>query len=127
MLDSAAGNRYAALVLTNTSSRSCRAFGFVGLQLTGVSGAKLPTTVIRETQPGPREITLRPGQSAWSRIHWTVAAGSGEPVTGPCEPQPSKLLVIPPDERTQLTAAWPSGSVCEHGKIFVTALSLGTG
>jgi hypothetical protein len=127
MLDSAAGNRYAALVLTNTSSGSCRTYGYVGLQLTGAGGTKMPTTVVRETRQSPHAITLRPGQSAWTRIHWTVASGAGEPVTGPCEPQVSRLLVIPPDERTQLTAGWPSGSVCEHGKIFVTALSPGMG
>ena len=127
MLGAAAGNRYAALVLTNTSGVACRTYGFVGLQLTGASGTKLPTTVVRETSPKPHEITLGPGRSAWTRIHWTVASGTGEPDTGPCEPQPARLLVIPPDERTQLDAAWPSGSVCERGKIFVTALSLGTG
>jgi hypothetical protein len=127
MLDAAAGNRYAALVLTNTSSGTCRTYGFVGLRLTGPNGTKPPTTVVRETQPSPHGITLRPGQSAWTRMHWTVASGTGEPAAGLCEPEPTRLLVIPPDERTQLAASWPSGSVCEHGKIFVTALSLGTG
>lgn len=127
MLDAAAGNRYAALILTNTSNASCRTFGYVGLQLTGATGTKLPTSVIRESAPGPHGVTLGPGKSAWTRIHWTVASGTGEPAAGLCEPQPSRLLVIPPDERTQLSARWPSGSVCEHGKIFVTALSLGTG
>jgi hypothetical protein len=127
MLDAAAGNRYAALVLTNTSDAACRTYGFVGLQLTGATGTKLPTSVVRESRPGPRSITLAPGKSAWTRIHWTVASGTGEPTTGQCEPTPTRLLVIPPDERTQLAAKWPSGSVCEHGKIFVTALRLGTG
>ncbi|HEU5160516.1 MAG TPA: DUF4232 domain-containing protein [Streptosporangiaceae bacterium] len=127
MLDAAAGNRYAALVLTNTSAAACRTYGYVGLQLTGADGAKLPTSVSRESRPGPHGITLRPGGSAWARIHWTVASGPGEPAAGPCEPQPARLLVIPPDERTQLAARWPAGPVCDHGKIFVTALSLGTG
>lgn len=127
MLDAAAGNRYAALILTNTSSTPCRTFGFVGLQLTAADGAKLPTSVVRETRPGPRSITVSPGKSAWTRIHWTVASAAGEPAGGQCEPQPSRLLVIPPDERTQLTAKWPSGSVCDRGKFFVTALSPGTG
>jgi hypothetical protein len=127
MLGAAAGNRYAALILTNTSSAACRTYGFVGLQLTAADGTRLPTSVVRESRPEPRSITLRSGKSAWTRIHWTVASGTGEPAAGPCEPQPSRLLVIPPDERTQLAAKWPSGSVCQHGKIFVTALSLGTG
>ena len=62
-----------------------------------------PTSVIRERRPDPRSITLRPGGSAWTRMHWTVAAGAGEPAAAPCEPRPSRLLVIPPDERTQLS------------------------
>jgi hypothetical protein len=60
---------------------------YVGLQLIGAAGTKLPTSVIRERRPGPRSITLRPGKSAWTRIHWTAAAGAGEPATAPCEPQ----------------------------------------
>lgn len=127
MMGAAAGNRYAALVLTNTSHATCRTFGFVGLQLAGATGTKLPTTVVRETTPGPHGVTLRPGQSAWTRLHWGVVPGQGESSTGPCEPEPARLLVIPPDERTQLSARWPTGSVCEHGRIFVTALSPGTG
>jgi hypothetical protein len=127
LLDAAAGNRYAALILTNTSDDRCRTYGFVGLQLTAAGGRALPTQVIRETRPAPRSVALRPGQSAWTRIHWTVAAGAGEPSTGRCEPVPSRLLVIPPDERTQLSTAWPGGSVCEHGKILLTALRPGVG
>lgn len=127
MMGAAAGNRYGALVLTNTSGASCRTFGFVGLQLAGPTGTKLPTTVVRETTPGPQGVILRPGQSAWTRLHWGVVPGQGESTTGPCEPEPSRLLVIPPDERTQLSARWPAGSVCEHGKIFVTALRPGSG
>jgi hypothetical protein len=127
MMGAAAGNRYAALILTNTSGESCRTFGFVGLQLAGATGNKLPTTVVRETNPSPHGITLQPGQSAWTRLHWGAVPGQGESTTGPCEPEPSRLLVIPPDERTQLSARWPNGSVCEHGEIFVTALSPGTG
>ncbi|HEY7489031.1 MAG TPA: DUF4232 domain-containing protein [Streptosporangiaceae bacterium] len=127
MLEPAAGNRYAALVLTNTSNRHCTTYGFVGMQLAGAKGNDLPTEVVRETRPAAVRVTLRPGQSAWTRIHWTVAAGSGESSTGQCEPTPSRLLVIPPDERTQLTAKWPGGSVCEHGKILTTALAAGAG
>ncbi|HZB30317.1 MAG TPA: DUF4232 domain-containing protein [Streptosporangiaceae bacterium] len=89
MLDAAAGNRYAALILTNTSSAPCRTFGYVGLQLIGAAGTKLPTVVIRESRPGPRSITLGPGASAWTRIHWTVASGAGEPAAEPCRPRPA--------------------------------------
>lgn len=127
MMQPAAGNRYAALVLTNTSGRSCHTYGFVGMQLAGPKGNDLPTNVVRETRPAPSRVTLRPGQSAWARIHWGVVPGSGESSSGQCEPTPSRLLVIPPDERTQLAATWPGGSVCEHGKILTTALASGSG
>jgi hypothetical protein len=125
-LGAAAGNRYAALILTNTSDVRCRTYGYVGLQLTS-GGADLPTRVIREAKPAPHRVVLEPGESAFTRIHWTVVPGDGEPTTRQCAPTPSRLLVIPPDERTQTGAAWPGGPVCERGRIFVTALSAGTG
>jgi hypothetical protein len=127
LLDAAAGNRYATLILTNRSDEVCRTYGYVGLQLTGSGGDDLPTRVIREASPAPHRVVLRPGESAFTRIHWTVVPGASEPAAVPCAPRPSRLLVIPPDERSQLAAEWPGGPVCERGRIDTTALSLGTG
>jgi hypothetical protein len=127
LLEAAAGNRYATLILTNRSDETCRTFGYVGMQLTGPGGDELPTRVIREPEPAPHRVVLRPGQSAYTHIHWTVVPGAGEPAAGPCAPRPTRLLVIPPDERTQLAAGWSGGAVCERGRIFTTALGPGTG
>jgi hypothetical protein len=127
LLEAAAGNRYATLILTNRSDEVCRTYGYVGMQLTGAGGGELPTRVIREPAPAPHRVVLRPGQSAFTRIHWTVVPGAGEPAAGPCAPRAARVLVIPPDERTQLAATWPGGAVCERGRIFTTALGAGTG
>ena len=127
LLGAAAGSRYATVILTNTSDDVCRTYGYVGLQVTGPDGDDLPTRVAREIRPAPHRVVLRPGQRAFTRIHWTVVPGDGEPVAGPCQRRPSRLLIIPPDERTQLSATWPGGPVCERGRIFVTALRPGTG
>jgi hypothetical protein len=124
-LGPAAGNRYAALVLTNDSDRSCRTYGWVGLQLAVAGGRSVPTRVVRTG--AARHVVLRPGASSWSRLQWTVVPGAGEPDSGPCHPSPDALLVIPPDERAQLTTAWRYGPACSNGRITATPLAPGTG
>lgn len=71
MLNPGAAQRYAALSLTNTSSRPCHLRGYPGLQLrTDAGGA--PTTVLPDPRPRPRRFTLAPGQIGSSRLHWTA-------------------------------------------------------
>lgn len=123
----AAGHRYAALVLTDSSDLTCRVFGYPGLQLLGASGAELPTNVIRLVHTSPRLITLHPGESAWTMLRWSVVPGPGEPQQTQCEPTPQSAWVTPPDERTHLTAPWTMGFVCEHGSIELNPFSPGTG
>jgi Domain of unknown function (DUF4232) len=123
----AAGNRYAFLTLTNRSAAPCRVRGYVGLALIGPDGRPLPTRVVRLAPPAPASITLRPGGSASTRLHWSVVPGSGEPEHGPCRPVPDQVWVTPPDERSHLTIAWSLGQVCESGEISVTALTAGPG
>ncbi|SNS60001.1 DUF4232 domain-containing protein [Actinacidiphila glaucinigra] len=60
-IDAGAGNRYAALVLTNTSRTACTTRGYVGLQLTGPDGAKVPTRVVRDTSQAAADLTVAPG------------------------------------------------------------------
>jgi hypothetical protein len=117
-----AGQRYAGLVLTNTSGTRCQLYGYPGLQLVTATGARVPTAV--ERQPGSEPlISLAPGQQASSQLHWTVVPGTGE--GSPCEPTPSGLIVTPPDETTALHTSWPGGPACQHGQIFVTAFQPG--
>lgn len=123
----AAGHRYAALILTDSSSLTCRVFGYPGMRLLGASGAELPTNVLRLGHTQPELITLHPGQSAWTMLRWSVIPGPGEPQGSQCEPTPQSAWVTPPDERTHLTVPWTMGFVCEHGSIELNPFSPGTG
>lgn len=127
MAGPAAGSRYAVLVLTNQSVVSCRVHGYAGMLLLAASGAALPTNVIRLRPGPPAVVPLRPGQSAWAMVHWSVVPDSGEPQHGPCQPTPGRAWVTPPDERTQLTVAWDFGPVCQHGTIRLDPFAAGTG
>ncbi|MGI8336084.1 DUF4232 domain-containing protein [Actinomadura scrupuli] len=121
----AAGNRYAFLTLTNRSRVPCRVYGYVGLGLIGPEGGPLPAQVVRLAPPSPVSVTLRPGGSAHTRLHWSVVAGRGEPEHGPCRPAPRQVWVTPPDERSHLTLPWALGEVCDAGKVSITALTAG--
>jgi len=61
--DAAAGNRYAELVVTNRSGRTCTLYGYGGLQLVDGAGRSTPTRLTREPNPGPSLVTLPPGGS----------------------------------------------------------------
>ncbi len=116
-----AGQRTATLTLTNHSGHTCRTQGYVGLQLASASGKKLPTSTVRTGAKAP-VVTLKPDAKAVASLQWGVIAGAGEPVNGPCEPTPTDLLVIPPDERTQTAARWTQGPVCQQGRFVVGPL-----
>lgn len=117
----AAGNRYAALVLTNSSSSTCRTQGWPGLQLTGKDGEKIPTDAVRDRSVPSRPLTLSPGGHASARLHWTVVPSEGDPSDGRC-PDPAAVRVIPPDQRTAKSAKWKAGEVCGAGEIDVRPL-----
>lgn len=125
-LEAGAGNRYAALVFTNTSREPCRSRGWPGLQLHEDGGAKIPTTTTRDSSVPSRALTLKPDDRAWSRLHWTVVPSTGDPGDGSC-PEPGVLRAIPPDQRGSLTADWKLGTVCGAGEIEATALRTGEG
>jgi uncharacterized protein DUF4232 len=125
-LNAAAGNRYAALVLTNTSDAACRTQGWPGLQLTTDDGEAIPTTTVRDRSGSPVQITIQPGESAWSQLHWTIVPGEADPAGG-CGPDPAALRVIPPDERDATGAEWELGAVCDAGRIEALPLAEGTG
>ncbi len=120
-----AGQRYAFLVLTNSSGVTCRVFGYPGMQLVTSSGASIATNVVR-TSPSPQLVTVRPGAHVYSQLHWTVVPASNE-TSNPCEPTPAAVHVTPPDETAALTTSWPGGSVCQHGRIGVMPFKPGSG
>ncbi|MFW6693154.1 DUF4232 domain-containing protein [Streptomyces sp. MAR4 CNX-425] len=126
-LNSAAGNRYAALVLTNDSDSDCRTRGWTGLQLVRENGANVPTQVVRDDSRAPAMLTLSPGSAAWSRLHWTVVASGSDDTTGACRPRPAELEVIPPDTYHHTDASWRLGEVCDAGRIDALPLAKGDG
>jgi hypothetical protein len=111
-----AGQRYATLVLRNTGGRTCTVHGYGGLGLAGAGGAALPTNQVRTGGPATT-VLLAPGASARSDLHWGAINGPGDAPTGDCQPTPTTLRVIPPDETDPLSVAWTFGPVCEGGTI----------
>jgi len=112
-----AGQRYATLVLTDSGGVACTVFGFGGLGLVGPSGDPLPTRQVRVRDPAPTVVTLRPGGTVTSELHWGAVAGPGDEQSGDCQPEPATLQVIPPDETQALSVPWGQGPVCEGGTI----------
>ena len=111
-----AGQRYATLVLRNAGRRTCTVHGYGGLGLAGSGGRALPTSQVRAGGPAAT-VTLAPGVSVSSALHWSAVPGPGDASTGPCQPDPATLRVIPPDETTSLPVAWTMGPVCSAGTI----------
>ena len=114
--DAAAGNRYATLVLTDTGGQTCTIDGHGGLGLVDGSGRPLPTTQVRTGGSGT-VVTLRPGASVSTQLHWSAVPGTGDASTGACQPTPATLRVIPPDETDALSVPWAGGPVCSAGTI----------
>jgi Domain of unknown function (DUF4232) len=120
-IEGAMGRRYAELWLTNRSARPCIVYGYGGIQLVDAARRPVPTIQVRIPTPAPRRVLLRPGQSARSQLSWPAFAYPDENQTGPCQPTPAYLLVIPPDETESIAVTWPEGPVCNHGRIGQTA------
>jgi hypothetical protein len=91
-------------------------YGFGGLGLAGAGGTALPTKQVRAGGP-PTTVSLAPGATVRSALHWGSVNGPGDPPTGACQPTPTTLRVIPPDETDPLSLAWTFGPVCEGGTI----------
>jgi len=124
-LDSAAGSRYAALVLTNRMRSTCRVYGYGGVQLLDAAHRPLPTHQVRYRGTPPHLVLLRPGASASSILHWSAVSDDTESQTGPCQPTPAYLLITPPDETKPITLTWSSSEACSHGRIVQTAYVAG--
>ncbi|MFE9608499.1 DUF4232 domain-containing protein [Streptomyces sp. NPDC006012] len=123
-LNPGAGQHYASVVLTNKTHKTIRTQGYVGLQLLNAHGKNVTTHVVRD-RGNAALITLKPGQSAYTRLHWAAVPGDGEPTKA--EKNPTKIEVTPPDSRHHLTTAWKLGDVLQKGRIDVTPLAKGTG
>lgn len=120
-----AGQRYATVVLTNTSGRTCTVTGYGGLGLLGAPGQGVPTDLRREPSPAPRAVPLAPGGSARSLLHWAVVPAGDEPGAA-CEPTATTVVVTPPDQTTAALRPWTFGPVCQHGMIHQNAYVAGS-
>jgi Domain of unknown function (DUF4232) len=105
--DPGAGQRFATLMLTNTSTRACTIFGYGGLQPLDAAKQQLPITLSRNTGRPPRLIQLAPGTSVGRTIHWNAVPPSSQPC-----PIPVYAAIIPPDETSALVIGWSLGPVC---------------
>ncbi len=85
----------------------CTIRGWAGLQLVNDDGV-VPTRVRRDGTP--RTVTIPSHGYAWERLYWTSELAGDESV--PCQPTPTRLWVIPPDQTRHLTTLWNQGPVC---------------
>ncbi len=115
-----AGQRFAKLLLTNVTRRTCTLGGFIGAQLLGARNNPLPTHVVRDTSRRAGVVTLTPGQSATTILHWGVITGTGDRQTGECQPTPARIEITPPNASGHLVLPWRNGPVCQRGQIVVT-------
>jgi len=120
-----AGQRYATIVLTNTSGRACTVGGYGGLALLGAPGQGVPTDLRRNASPAPTTVSLPPGASARSLLHWTVVPAVDETGTA-CEPTAVAAVVTPPNQTTAALRPWTFGMVCQHGRIDQNAYVAGS-
>jgi Protein of unknown function (DUF4232) len=119
-IQGAAGSRFGPLILTNRSRHACTLYGFIGGQLYGAAGRRLPTRIVRDHSVPERTIRVAPGRHAFAELHWAAIPSGG---ARRC-PQPRSFAVTPPDEYTQLRVRWTAGPVCGRGRIDVRPVSL---
>ena len=120
-----AGQRYATVVLTNISGRTCTIYGYGGLGLLGAPRQGVPTDLHRAASPAPARVTLGAGGSARSLLHWTVIPAPDENATT-CQPTAATAAVTPPNQTTSLLRPWTFGPVCQHGWIEQNAYVAGS-
>lgn len=118
--DEGAGQRFGRLIVINEGDQ-CTLFGFSGLQLVDAAGTPLPTSAQWDLAPRPSLVTLPNRGIAVANMRWGVVTSTGDAQDGPCQPNPSGLRLIPPDETQQFEVPWPFGPVCQQGTIHMSA------
>jgi hypothetical protein len=121
-----AGNISYKLTLTNTSATACTVTGLPQGQLLGRTKTKLPTHV-RAAHPAQLTailVTLVPGHSTYATARFSPdVAGTGEQMTGPCEPRAYWFRVSARGGGTTTVKVTPPTPVCEHGTLSFSAYS----
>ncbi|MFF4717402.1 DUF4232 domain-containing protein [Streptomyces eurythermus] len=113
-----AGQSSFALVVTNSSRRTCTVHGFPGVAFVDAAGQTVTPDPERATGQEQRTVTLAPGVSAWSALTYTNPA-----LTGVTTVIPAKLRLTPPDETASLPVRWTGGAVSNTGKASVPVVS----
>ena len=117
----AGSSQAAELGLTNKSSEPCAVSGYPGLRLVGAQDRPMPTDVTR-TDGELKEVTLQPGETAWSSLAWRFTPNWDEEASPMCGGRMFGLLVTPPDETTEIREYAMLGHVCDHGSLYVKPL-----
>jgi hypothetical protein len=123
-----AGNIVYALRLRNVSHTTCTVTGIPGMTLLDARGRRLPTHPVPAQRGALMAVLVRlaPGKAAVATARFSPdVPGVGEPVSGRrCEPVASTLLVRPSGGGTVRAPIRPPTSVCEHGGMTWTVLTL---
>jgi hypothetical protein len=114
---SGAGQRYTALIITNTGSMACDLKGFPGVSLLDSSANQIGQPATREGAEGAT-VTLEPGGTASATLH-TTGAGLGPA----CDPASAQVKIYPPDNTVAILAP-ASFTAC--GGFSVTTLVPGS-
>ena len=109
------------IILTNTSGRTCtmKGYGGYGLYVQGRTAMVANVTrggYLSGIDPGPAQLTLRPGAHAYAMIGWTT------PTAGTACLHAVRLAVTPPNQTVSLPVAF-SADVCDSGHLSNTAWS----
>jgi hypothetical protein len=119
-----AGNITYALRLKNISTSACTVTGLPQGTLLGRARKALPTRV-RAAFPGELSailVTLSPGRSTRATARFSPdVPGTGEQMTGRCEPLAWWFRVAGQGGGTTLVKVAPPTSVCEHGRLLFSA------
>jgi hypothetical protein len=126
----AAGTRYVALDLTNTSSHSCNLYGFPGVSfVTGNPGSQIGAAASRQRTFGPETVALASGATAHA---WIGLVNTGNFSPSDCGPVTAHWVkVYPPDQftalYTQFTAKVCSKKVSTSSPLLILPIRPGAG
>ena len=116
------------LRVVDRSSSDCFVSGIPGLRLLGANGKALPTHARAEhpAQLTAVRVLLRPGGAAALTARFSPDVhGPGEQHPGRCEPVADRLRVTPQGGGSVVVPVRPPTSVCEHGRLGLTAFAPG--
>lgn len=118
----AAGHIYGTYQLANKGNIACTLYGFIGAQMYGANGQKIPTNVVRNggavtNLPGPTTVTLAPGAGTPFELVYTDVPTGNETSC----PKAKTIEITPPNATHQLSLP-TSMMPCNHGTLNVSAV-----